>query len=210
MVPSMSVPNSPLAIHIVSPTCSPSIPDGSLKWRFQSTELLGAVLTGNRDRWHNLFWRRTQLLGVTPRRQSQVANLYQQPGPVKGSASIGADGTVYFGANDGNIYAVNPDGSIKWKFSIGSPVAIIGSSPAIGADGTIYINVYPFGPNRLYAIGHGVPPTPTPTPTPVPVKLEDQTEVAKFRHRGDRESIRDPNMSSCAIPKGARRRPVLR
>jgi outer membrane protein assembly factor BamB len=84
-------------------------------------------------------------------------------GAVISSPAIGADGAVYVGANDNIIYAVNPDGSIKWKFAV---AAYIESSPTIGADGTIYMNVDES--NRLFAIGQGVPPPPTPTATPTP------------------------------------------
>jgi outer membrane protein assembly factor BamB len=142
-------------------------PDGSLKWRFQSPNywVLSSPAIGTDGTIY--FGDGLSLWALHPD-GSLRWQIYTNNQPVKGSAAIGADGTVYVGANDGNIYAVNPDGSIKWKFSIGSPVAIIGSSPAIGADGTLYINVYPFGPNRLYAIGNGVPPTPTPTATSTP------------------------------------------
>jgi outer membrane protein assembly factor BamB len=30
--------------------------------------------------------------------------------------AIGADGTIYVGSWDYNLYAVKPDGSEKWKF----------------------------------------------------------------------------------------------
>jgi outer membrane protein assembly factor BamB len=48
---------------------------------------------------------------------------------------IGADGTIYAGSIDHDLYAVNPDGSLKWKFATGNYIT---GSPAIGADGTIY------------------------------------------------------------------------
>lgn len=51
------------------------------------------------------------------------------------SAVIGTDGTIFFGADDGKLYAMNPDGSIKWNFTMGMRVSQV---PAIGADGTIY------------------------------------------------------------------------
>jgi outer membrane protein assembly factor BamB len=57
---------------------------------------------------------------------------------VESSPSIGSDGTIYFGSDDGNVYAVDPYGNQKWKFTtLGS--SIVRSSPAIGADGTIYV-----------------------------------------------------------------------
>jgi outer membrane protein assembly factor BamB len=62
------------------------------------------------------------------------------------SPAIGADGTIYVGAIDNKLYAINPDGSEKWSFTTGWDVF---SSPAIGADGTIYVGS---GDNNLYAI----------------------------------------------------------
>ena len=50
------------------------------------------------------------------------------------SPSIGPDGTIYFGAYDYKFYAVNPDGSLKWRYTIDR---YIFTAPAIAADGTI-------------------------------------------------------------------------
>jgi outer membrane protein assembly factor BamB len=60
------------------------------------------------------------------------------------SSAVGADGTIYVGS--GNLYAVNPDGSRKWKFT---PDDLVESSPALGADGTIYIGDFN---GNLYAV----------------------------------------------------------
>ncbi len=51
------------------------------------------------------------------------------------SAVIAPDRAIYSGSDDDNIYAVNPDGTLKWKFPTGGP---IWSAPAIGTDGTIH------------------------------------------------------------------------
>jgi len=48
---------------------------------------------------------------------------------------VGEDGTIYVGFDEG-LFAVNPDGSVAWKFSTGR--RRIYSPPAIGHDGTIY------------------------------------------------------------------------
>jgi outer membrane protein assembly factor BamB len=42
--------------------------------------------------------------------------------------AIGADGTIYFGDVDHNLYALNPDGTLKSAFPTGFTI----SSPAIG------------------------------------------------------------------------------
>jgi outer membrane protein assembly factor BamB len=60
--------------------------------------------------------------------------------------AVGGDGTVYLGSDDGNLYAVNPDGSRKWKFATGFKVE---SSPAVGDEGTIYVGS---GDDELYAV----------------------------------------------------------
>ncbi|MEA2063446.1 MAG: PQQ-binding-like beta-propeller repeat protein, partial [Gemmatimonadota bacterium] len=66
------------------------------------------------------------------------------------------------GSNDDYIYAVNPDGSQKWRFNTGGPE--LGCSPAIGSDGTVYISsnygtLYALNPDGTvkwsYNIGHG-------------------------------------------------------
>ncbi|AKB37164.1 cell surface protein [Methanosarcina siciliae C2J] len=67
-------------------------------------------------------------------------------------SSIGADGTIYIGSADRNIYALNHDGTLKWKYAVGGSNYIYGS-PAIASDGTIYLgggydkNIYALNPD---------------------------------------------------------------
>ena len=94
-------------------------------------------------------------LGPTP----LVTSEQQGPGGGGGGASgigsgasptIGTDGTIYIGANNSNMYAVNPDGSLKWVFEAERELAGIWTTPALSADGgTIY-----FGANKggVYAV----------------------------------------------------------
>jgi len=55
-----------------------------------------------------------------------------------GSPSIGADGAIYFGSDDGYLYSVYPNGTLKWKFRAERGVGDFGSHPAIAEDGTVY------------------------------------------------------------------------
>ena len=55
------------------------------------------------------------------------------------------------GSGDNNLYAFNPDGTLKWSYTTGEGVL---SSPAIGSDGTIYVGSWD---KNLYAIGAGAP-----------------------------------------------------
>ena len=59
--------------------------------------------------------------------------------------SIAPDGTIYFGKSN-HLYAITPDGTLKWTYQTGDKVY---SSPGIGADGTIYVGSMD---NKLHAI----------------------------------------------------------
>jgi outer membrane protein assembly factor BamB len=94
-------------------------------------------------------------LGPTP----LVTNTQQGPGGGGGGGSgigsgasptIGPDGTVYIGANNSNLYAVKPDGSIKWLFEADRELAGIWTTPALSADGSVLY----FGANKggIYAV----------------------------------------------------------
>ena len=53
---------------------------------------------------------------------------------------IGADGTVYVGAEDEYIYAFNPDGSLYWRYPIGEGNSVTGL--AIGTGGVILAGIF--------------------------------------------------------------------
>jgi outer membrane protein assembly factor BamB len=61
-------------------------------------------------------------------------------GSIDSSPVVGADGTIYVGSENGNLYAVNPDGTQKWHLATGTSDRF--SSPAIGIDGTIYVGTH--------------------------------------------------------------------
>ncbi|MBM3873037.1 MAG: hypothetical protein FJ382_04760 [Verrucomicrobia bacterium] len=69
---------------------------------------------------------------------------------VTSSAAVGADGTVYVGANDSSFYALSPaTGAVRWKYTL-SPLTIIDTGvAAVGADGTIYFGA---ANGSLYAL----------------------------------------------------------
>lgn len=73
-------------------------------------------------------------------------------GWVKAPPAIGSDGTIYLIAseytitnNQYRLYAINPDGTLKWKTEY---ILHGGSAPLISSEGTIYIT----GFDRLYSI----------------------------------------------------------
>ena len=72
---------------------------------------------------------------------------FEADGAIESSPIIDKNGVIYFGAHDGYLYALNPDGTLKWKFNAGPSVydkrwnvtKSIMAAPAIAKDGTIYI-----------------------------------------------------------------------
>jgi outer membrane protein assembly factor BamB len=67
-------------------------------------------------------------------------------GPVRSSAAIGYDGTVYVGSADGRLYAVRPDGRLRWQYEAEGGLY---SSPVVDRFGTVTIGSRD---DHLYAI----------------------------------------------------------
>ncbi|RLD45256.1 MAG: hypothetical protein DRI89_01530 [Bacteroidetes bacterium] len=99
-------------------------PDGTEKWEFQAYHTPSVPNPGSIDNW---------ILGSDP--------------------TIGPDGTIYFGSGGlyypegeqvvfGILWALNPDGSEKWRHLIDEAEEYwsdLFASPALGLDGTLYI-----------------------------------------------------------------------
>ena len=70
---------------------------------------------------------------------------------IEGSPVIDKNGVIYFGSWDNHLYAINPDGTVKWKYDIQGNVE---TSPAIDENGVIYVGTH-FSPGYgtfLFAI----------------------------------------------------------
>ena len=71
-------------------------------------------------------------------------------GAVTSSTRVGADGSLYFGCLDGYFYAVNPDGSLKWKRNLREE---IWSFPALLAGGkAIFIGSMAEGSANVFSL----------------------------------------------------------
>jgi outer membrane protein assembly factor BamB len=66
------------------------------------------------------------------------------------SPLIDKDGIIYIGSTDGCFYAINPDGSIKWKFCTDSEIQCGLRGVNIGLDGTLYFSTL----EALYALNN--------------------------------------------------------
>jgi len=91
---------------------------------------------------------------------------------ITSSPTIGHNGTIYVGAGgyyggggDSALYAINPDGTMKWKYKTdkGAYSGGIFASPTIGPDGTIYFGAFD---HHMYA-------------------LEDSVSYAKLKWKND-------------------------
>jgi len=72
--------------------------------------------------------------------------LFDQCAGIEGGPVIDNDGVIYFGTKDLCLYALYPNGTLKWKYKTED---FIWSTPAIAEDGTIYIGSLD---NKMYAI----------------------------------------------------------
>lgn len=91
-------------------------------------------------------------LCAAPRVHAQADGTPRWAGPfttggyIVSSPAVAPDGTLYVGTQDKYLYALNPNGSLNWRFLTGDWVD---ATPAIGPDGTIYVGSWD---GKLYAL----------------------------------------------------------
>ena len=71
-------------------------------------------------------------------------------GQVDTTPALAPDGTIVVLSNDSTLYAVNPDGTEKWTFSIPVTAGLPNSSPTIANQGVVYVGSS--SNNSLYAV----------------------------------------------------------
>jgi len=109
-------------------------PNGTLKWRYKTGDPIrgppsiaedGTIYIGSVDK---------HLHAVYPNGTMRWKHYVGDE--ISTNPSIAEDGTIYCGGN--KFWAINPNGTRKWTFDMGSNRHVDASSPAISADGTIY------------------------------------------------------------------------
>ena len=70
-------------------------------------------------------------------------------GTIISTPVIATDGTIYFGSMDKHFYALNPNGTLKWKYEVSGGIQ---ATAAIDSNGTVYFGsddncVYALNPN---------------------------------------------------------------
>ncbi|HVU24982.1 MAG TPA: PQQ-binding-like beta-propeller repeat protein [Opitutus sp.] len=112
---------------------------GAKKWYFTAATALGSApaIAAN----GTIYFRdNTTLYSLTDNGTSYTKNwTFTLTGSTSDgtycSPSIGADGTIYVGTNAGAFYAVNPNGTQKWKYTADDDIF---TTPAIATNGNIY------------------------------------------------------------------------
>jgi len=134
--------------------------DGAMKWSYATGDIVfgspavahdGTIYIGSDDdhlyavtassakpRWIFQIGACPQRIGIGP----EASRCDVDAGP-----TVGPDGVVYTGGD--GIYAINPDGTLRWRFATGGHVA---SAPAVLSDGTVVAGsqddlVYGIGPD---------------------------------------------------------------
>jgi len=117
-------------------------PNGTLKWRYKTGDWIkGPASIANDDTvyvysWDNYLYAFYPDNGTVCWRTKLTIGTETNP-------SIGNDGTIYVGGT--SLWAVYPNGTIKWEFPLDPEFRIWMSCPAISADGIIYFGTYKVG-----------------------------------------------------------------
>jgi len=139
-------------------------PDGSQKWKVYIEG--GMRSSPSIDKSGNLYFGNSaeKIFCITPNGNIKWTYSLNPGDNIWGpTAAISDDGTIYIGnaidytyMRGGEIIALNPDGTLKWRYKICD--FVFESSPVIGQDGTIYIcgsnrPDNPDGDGHLHAFG---------------------------------------------------------
>ena len=107
----------------------------------------GISLTPINPPWP-MFCHDTKHTGRSPYSTSHIDGLEKwrfRCNIVEGGPIIGDDDIIYFGDTHWNVYAIYPDGTLKWKYKTNGQIT---STPALAADRTLYVSSWD---DRLYA-----------------------------------------------------------
>ena len=134
-------------------------PDGSVKWRHSTYGYVYSdpVIANDGTIYIKHFWNSWlahgssfyELDAINPdgsqKLEISLHNDFSLDDVSFASPAVSSDGTIYLGASDRTLYAINSDGSKKWEYNTGDR----SYKPSIGRDGTIYVRAWK---NYLHAI----------------------------------------------------------
>ncbi len=65
-----------------------------------------------------------------------IAWTFEDPDGFSGGPAIASDGTVFAASNGGILYALRPDGSVRWQIALPAPAV---GAPGLGINGEVYV-----------------------------------------------------------------------
>ncbi len=121
-------------------------PAGALKWKFEDFDNPNHIFYDMGQRVPavaadgTIYIAADGLYAVDPDTGGRLWRFNPLPGKsCRQSPVIGADGTIYVFIHQDAFFAVNPDGTEKWRSALDHEDEMAFSCPAIDADGTIYV-----------------------------------------------------------------------
>jgi outer membrane protein assembly factor BamB len=117
-------------------------PNGTLKWRYKTGDWIKGPASIATDgtvyvySWDDYLYAFYPDNGTVRWRTKLILGTETNP-------SIGTDGTIYVGGT--SLWAIYPNGTIKWEYPLDPDFRIWMSCPAISADGIIYFGTYKVG-----------------------------------------------------------------
>lgn len=134
-------------------------PEGTLKWKYPVKgerfvraspviDVLGNIIIATKA---------TETTGLTAKVfalsesgtvvwEFDIENVHETGDDIYSTPSIDENGLIYFGAETGYLYALNPNGTLNYKYAL--PCAVNWSSPAIDSEGVLYIGGISSGLNE--------------------------------------------------------------
>ncbi|XP_035666205.1 uncharacterized protein LOC118409349 isoform X1 [Branchiostoma floridae] len=123
--------------------------NGHVKWTFTSEEDLGSTAAFSPDQ-SVLYFGSEDGYMYALRVRDGYAVWKVESGPVRSSSVVGWDGTIYIGTLDNQIYAIKPDGEVKWSRDLGGE---IWARPTIGSGGRLlYVGVMADNNHNAFAL----------------------------------------------------------
>ncbi len=110
-------------------------PDGTLKRKYSTGgEILSSPMISTANVLY--FGSADQRLHAISLNTGLTKWAFAANGGIRSSPALGIDGSIIFTTEPGDLYAVNPSGTLKWKRTTGY---YGDSSPAVAPGGTIYV-----------------------------------------------------------------------